>query len=70
MKILICGMGSIGVRHFRNLQTLGVTDIIFYSTRKSTFPQIEEIMHGAQVFDSLHDALAEMPDICMITNPT
>lgn len=70
MKILICGMGSIGVRHFRNLQTLGVTDIIFYSTRKSTFPQIEEIMQGAQVFDSLHDALAEMPDICMITNPT
>ena len=70
MKILICGMGSIGVRHFTNLKKLGINDIVFYSSGKSTYPQIEEIMDGSKVFNSFSVALAQKPDVCVITNPT
>ena len=36
MKFLIAGFGSIGRRHFRNLRSLGVEDIIFFSSNNST----------------------------------
>jgi len=34
MKILICGLGSIGLRHLNNLVKLGYKDIIIFSSRK------------------------------------
>ena len=34
MKFLICGVGSIGERHIRNLLSLGYDDIILYRNKK------------------------------------
>ena len=70
MKILICGIGSIGLRHLRNLKQLGYRDIIIYSTGKSKMPDAIEETKNIQKFSSLDAALDEKPDICMITNPT
>ena len=36
MRFLICGLGSIGRRHLRNLVSLGEDDIILLRTGKST----------------------------------
>ena len=63
-------MGSIGLRHLKNLKKLGQCDIIIYSSRKSVMPDIEEEISNFKVFSSLDKALLEKPDICMITNPT
>lgn len=70
MKILICGIGSIGLRHLRNLKQLGYKDIIIYGTGKSKMTDAIEETKNIPKFSSLDDALAEKPDICMITNPT
>ena len=70
MKFLICGIGSIGLRHLRNLKKLGYNDIIIYSTGKSRITDAIEETKELKKFTSLDAALAEKPDICMITNPT
>lgn len=70
MKFLICGMGSIGLRHYRNLKALGYKDIIIYSSGKSVMPGVKKEIEKHNVYSSLDDALMEKPDVCMITNPT
>ncbi|MDO6709371.1 Gfo/Idh/MocA family oxidoreductase [Aliiglaciecola sp. 2_MG-2023] len=70
MKFLICGMGSIGVRHFQNLKHLGFNDISLYSTGNSNYPKIEELTKDIPRYNNLNQALAQNPDVCMITNPT
>jgi predicted dehydrogenase len=70
MKFLICGMGSIGLRHLKNLKSLGYNDIIIYSSGKSIMPGAKEEINNLKVYQSLDDALLENPDVCMITNPT
>jgi predicted dehydrogenase len=68
MKYLIAGFGSIGRRHFRNLRSLGVEDIIFFSTNKSTIER-EEISDFITETD-LAKALAHKPDAIIVSNPT
>ena len=68
MKFLICGLGSIGRRHLRNLRALGQSDIILYRTHHATLP--EEELAGLPVFTSLDEALAQKPDAVIISNPT
>lgn len=70
MKFLICGLGSIGLRHLRNLKALGYTDIIIYSSGKSVMPRVKEEIEKFKIYDSLAVALEQKPDVCMITNPT
>ena len=70
MKFLICGLGSIGLRHLKNLKLLGYKDIIIYSSGNSVMPGVKEEITGLNVYSSLNKALLEKPDICMITNPT
>jgi predicted dehydrogenase len=70
MKFLICGLGSIGLRHLRNLKVLGYTDVIVYSSGKSVMPGVKEETEGIKLYDSLTMALNQKPDVCMITNPT
>jgi predicted dehydrogenase len=67
VKILICGVGSIGERHIRNLLTLGYEDIILYRTSNS---QLRSLDQNFKTFNNLEDALHEKPDIAFITNPT
>ena len=68
MKILIAGFGSIGRRHFRNLQTLGQKEILFYRTQRSTLDTDE--LAGFVVETDLERALAHQPQAVIISNPT
>ena len=68
MKFLICGLGSIGRRHLRNLRQLGEEDIILYRTRQSTLPDEELAAYGT--FTDLPEALAQKPDGVIISNPS
>jgi predicted dehydrogenase len=68
MKFLICGLGSIGRRHLRNLRQLGEQEIILYRTRLSTLP--DEDLAGFTVFTDLDEALKQKPDGVIISNPS
>lgn len=69
MRFLICGWGSIGRRHFRNLRALGEEDIVFYRTGHSTVGS-EEIEDFPAERD-LEKALSRyQPDVAVISNPS
>ncbi|OGO19769.1 MAG: hypothetical protein A2Z14_08555 [Chloroflexi bacterium RBG_16_48_8] len=69
MRILICGLGSIGRRHLRNLVLLGVEDLFLLRSGKSTLPD-EGISDFPQERD-LEKALERWePDAVIISNPT
>lgn len=69
MKFLIAGLGSIGRRHFRNLISLGETDLILLRTRKATLPDDE--LAGYPVETDLAEALKKhKPDAVVVANPT
>ena len=69
MTILICGLGSIGRRHLRNLQALGREDIVLMRSGKSTLPEDE--LQGYSVESALDQALVRWrPEAVIVTNPT
>ncbi|TET81643.1 MAG: Gfo/Idh/MocA family oxidoreductase, partial [Anaerolineales bacterium] len=69
MRFIICGLGSIGRRHLRNLMALGQHDVILYRTGKSTLPDDE--LSGLQVEYDLATALDRwQPDAVVVANPT
>ena len=73
-KFLICGLGSIGQRHVRMIQsaTKGKAEIAAYRLRKldivisdkleATFGSKPEDHYGLKTFDSIEAALAWQPD--------
>jgi len=67
MKILICGLGSIGERHARNLLALGVKDLMFYRQRQLP---LRTVSNDFPVFSDLDEALARKPDVAFVCNPT
>ncbi len=76
MKFLICGIGSIGQRHWRNLRSLG-HEVSLLRSRRDTTPFIEKFFQeqesrGAPIkkFFDLDDAMrAFRPDAVFVTNP-
>jgi predicted dehydrogenase len=68
MKFLICGLGSIGRRHLRNLRMLGEHDIVLYRTHRSTLP--DDDLAGIPVETDIHAALEHGPHAAVISNPT
>jgi len=69
MRILICGLGSVGRRHLRNLVSLGVEDIILLRSGKGTLPD-DELSSFPQESE-LGNALERWkPDGVVISNPT
>lgn len=80
-KFLICGLGSIGQRHVRMLQSVtgGKAEIAAYRSRKldivisdkleATFGNKPEEHYGLITFDSIEAALAWKPDAVFVTNP-
>lgn len=74
MRFLICGLGSIGQRHFRNLKALGHDQIAVYRTGKGANNAfvgkfLEE--HKPEEFSDLSCALnGWKPDAVLVTNPT
>ncbi len=82
LKVLMVGMGGVGQRHARNLRTLLGPDVTLsaYRTRPAA-PVISERMQiesGADIasshqlteFTDFDAALAEHPDVVVISNPT
>ena len=67
-KILICGFGSAGRRHFRNLYSLGIRDFVFLRTHKGSISDEEVADYPS--FDSIEGALSQKPDIVFVTNPS
>ena len=47
MKILVCGVGSIGERHINNLISLGYEEIILYRSSNS---KLRSIKNNLQTF--------------------
>ena len=68
MKILICGLGSIGKRHAKNLITLKHDNLIFF--RERNLKLTDKNLKNKKVFYSLNDALKEKPNIAFICNTT
>lgn len=81
MKFLICGLGSIGQRHVRMIQSVtgGTADIAAFRSRKldlvisdkleATHGQSPEAHYGIVSFDTMDAALAWGPDAVFVTNP-
>ena len=69
MKFLIVGLGSIGRRHFRNLQALGEQDLVLLRSHQSTLPDAE--LEGFPVETDLAEALRKhKPEAVIVANPT
>ena len=81
LKILLVGLGSVGQRHARNLRTLlgDEAELLAHRVRRSS-PLIApdmtadldgdiETTYGIRAFDRLGDALAERPELVLVTNP-
>ncbi|RME08367.1 MAG: gfo/Idh/MocA family oxidoreductase, partial [Anaerolineae bacterium] len=69
MKFLIVGIGSIGKRHLRNLRALGYGDLLAYRSSRRDVEAIEREF-GVRSFFDLEQALAEKPDVVIVSNPT
>jgi predicted dehydrogenase len=69
MRILICGLGSAGQRHLRNLVALGIEDLILLRSGKSTLPDDEISVFPQE--GRIEDALEHWkPDAVVVSNPT
>ncbi len=79
MKFLICGIGSIGQRHFRNLIALGHEAAFFRSGRSNAYHQSfldtfldaeKEEGQDVRMFFRFEDALSSFrPDAVIVSNP-
>jgi spore coat polysaccharide biosynthesis protein SpsF len=67
--VLILGAGSIGQRHIRNLQYLGIGRIIALRSRKGHYKNLPKELNVIEV-DNLQDAIKNKPEIAVIANPT
>lgn len=68
-RAAILGCGSIGQRHIRNLQKLGIRDIVALRSRKGHFQEIDPRL-GVREVDNWDDLLASEPEVAIVSNPT
>ncbi len=68
VPILICGAGSIGERHIRNLWSLGFENLLVYRQRNLPFRDIADA--EVQVILDWNDVLLLQPEIAFICTPT
>ena len=67
-RVLISGLGSIGRRHLANLESLGVREIAYHRSGKST---IEAPLPDNPSFQDLDQALSEFePDVVFVCGPS
>jgi len=68
MKILIIGLGSMGKRRVRNLQTLSVAEIIAFDQSEERRREAE-LKYGIKTFGSFQEAIGQNPDALVISTP-
>ncbi len=68
MKAAVLGLGSIGLRHARNLRTLGVTDLIGMDPAADRRARFASDL-GAVAYADLDEALAAAPDLAVVASP-
>jgi len=67
LKVLVVGLGSIGIRHVKNLLSFPNTEIIILTNRQDIDPEIKT---KCKIFESLDDCLSHKPEIGIISNVT
>lgn len=67
VKILICGLGSIGRRHLKLLRKYPDVHVSAYRTGKGA---LVDSIEGVDEYSSLSSALNSQPDAAIISNPT
>jgi predicted dehydrogenase len=68
-RYMICGLGSIGRRHLRNLLSLGETDVVLVRSGRSTLP--DQGLEGLPVEQDLAAALDRWrPEAVVVATPT
>ncbi len=82
LRALFVGLGGVGQRHLRNLRQLYGSDLIAlaYRVRRERAIVTDQLTikeggdvedeFNLQVFDDLDAALTQVPDICVVANPT
>jgi predicted dehydrogenase len=69
MKYLVIGLGSMGKRRVRNLQTLGIKDVAGFDTRADRRQETKE-KYGIPVFENLETAMQKFePQSFVISTP-
>ncbi|MCZ4282350.1 Gfo/Idh/MocA family oxidoreductase [Kiloniella laminariae] len=66
--VLISGLGSIGLRHARNLKSCGITDIIGYDPNAERRASFEAEM-DSDSSDDFENCLKKKPDLVVIASP-
>jgi len=66
---LVIGAGSIGQRHIRNLRKIGIRIIVALRSKKGHYKKLPKELSVIEV-DNWEDAIAENPDIAIISNPS
>lgn len=70
MKALFIGLGSIGIRHLKNLKRIQDAEIIAYNSGcKHKSSDIRD-MFNVLSFESMAEAIGSKPDFAIISNPT
>jgi len=69
MRILVIGCGSIGMRHLRNLKSLGNHELFACDPVPENLKRAKQEC-GAQPFDSVKTALQAGADIAFVTTPS
>jgi predicted dehydrogenase len=68
MRVLFVGLGSIGQRHLRNLQTLGTFEYLAWRSRGHLLPD-EFSALPIRVVTDLDEAVAAQPDLALLCAP-
>ena len=67
MKILIVGLGSIGMRHLTNILSTTKNEVIVFTKRTKLDSKIKK---NVKIFNNLESCISEKPDVAFITNET
>jgi predicted dehydrogenase len=68
-QFLVIGCGSIGKRHIKNLQELGITNILAFDLRPERRSEVSSSF-GIETVEGLDAAWERRPDVALITTPT
>jgi predicted dehydrogenase len=68
MKALVAGLGSMGKRRVRNLQALGVEQVVGFD-RRADRREEAGARYGIQLVESFDQGLAQKPDVVLISLP-